>query len=482
MEFDDDIATLSLNVDKNSKIPIYQQITQQLRQMINESRLMPNERLPSSRKLAQILYVSRTSALNAYEQLIAEGLLLSRPGSGIFVSQLSNLPQLVEEPTTPIEHVTTTSVNKGVFDSGPDVEGFPSQDWLRSLTRVWRKPDPSLLRGNHPGGYWSLRQTVAQYIKALRGINCLPEQVIITAGNRDALVLICQVLLQKNNLVGLENPCYPPLRQGLISQGAKLLECEIDQEGIQTPQSKVNLAWMTPARQYPLGISMSTKRRLEWLEYSRQHQTWLIEDDYDSEFQYRKTPMSPLYHLVSRLPVPEQRLILVGSLSKVMFRTLRIGYMIVPKILIAPILKIQESLGNMASVPIQPALADFLGHRRFVSHLRRMRTLYRHRRDFLFHLVQQKLGQFMTAELPEGGMHLLIYFRLEKNIDDIWLEQQLKAIGINVHALSKHYDTSTNDGQNNNSGLVLGFSGSTDDKLEYGVNQILHLLNPFLLS
>lgn len=162
---------------------------------------------------------------------------------------------------------------------------------------------------------------------------------------------------------------------------------------------------------------------------------------------------------------------LYGGLSKVMFRTLRIGYLVLPESLINPLLATQKSLGNMPSVPIQSALADFLGHRRFVNHLRRMRSLYRHRRDFLYDLVHQELGQYVTSKLPDCGMHLLVCLRSEVEARDKWLEKQLKTQGIHAPALSNHYDRI-----NERNGLLLGFSGSSEDNLRIGVERLYQLL------
>ncbi len=272
--------------------------------------------------------------------------------------------------------------------------------------------------------------------------------------------------------MALENPCYPPIRQGLLSQGANILNCEVDDEGMQLPGARVKMAWMTPARQYPLGISQSTERRLEWLAYCKQQKCWLVEDDYDSEFYYLKMPLAPLCNLASKLPSNEQRIILVGSLSKVMFRTLRIGYLIVPESLVEPMLAAQESLGTMSSVPIQPALADFLSHRQFVTHLRGMRSLYRRRRDFLYELIQQELGGYVTCVLPYSGMNLLAYFRSNVEVSDTWLEQRLKPEGIHALALSSHYDRIKGK-----RGLLLGFSGSSEDNLKIGVERLKQLLD-----
>jgi len=304
MSFEDDLATLGLCIERDASQPLYLQIADQIRQLLDSCRILPGERLPSSRKLAQLLNVSRTSTLNAYEQLISEGLLMTRAASGIFVTNLGGLPNNSDKNQSAFESMTQSrslcsggDITLAGFDSGPDVERFPNADWARSLSRVWRNPEPALLRGYHPGGHKGLREMVAQYVKALRGISCRPEQVIITAGSRDALDLLSRLLIQQGDCVALETPCYPPLRTGLINQGAKIVYSEVDEDGMQLPNASIKFAWMTPTRQYPLGISMSPQRKLEWLQFSRQHCCWIIEDDYDSEFQYRKVVAAPLYNM-----------------------------------------------------------------------------------------------------------------------------------------------------------------------------------------
>ncbi|MEH6649869.1 MAG: PLP-dependent aminotransferase family protein [Motiliproteus sp.] len=498
MSFEDDLATLNINVNSDDAKPLYQQLAAQIRNLIHSQRLASGEQLPSSRKLALLLSISRTSALNVYNQLIAEGLLVTRPGAGIFVTTLGN--SAADYPTVSItpsdcsdKKVAIEAIkNRGIFDAGPDVEQFPFAEWSRSLSRVWRRPDPALLREFHLGGYLPLRQAVTRYIKAVRDVECHPDQVIITAGNRDALALIAKAMLAVGDKVSLENPCYPPLRHGLTAQGADIRYSPVDIQGMAVPDEKVKLAWMTPARQYPLGVTMSTERRLDWLEYSRQHQCWLVEDDYDSEFQYHKTPLVPLFNLSTQLYPPQQQsVILVGSFSKLLFRTLRIGYLIVPRNLITSFQSAQEHLGSLASVPIQPALADFLAHRRFASHLRRMRRCYQQRRDFLHSALSNKLGDRLTSELPDCGMSLLARLTSHDPArDDIWLEQQLLKQGISAPALSKHYLStdgvlegnvskdcaSKNHETQGQQGLLLGFSGVSESNLELGVSHLERLL------
>ena len=499
MSLRDEIATLSLRLDRSGGRPLYLQLADQLRELISDARLRPDDRLPSSRKLAEELGISRTSALNAYDQLIAEGLLITKPASGVFVSasgesKTASIPDVLD-PQSGLGRPGASIEAEGLFDSGPDIEQFPFEDWARCLSRVWRRPDPGLLRDRHPGGYWPLRQAIARYLKVMRDMRVSPEQVIVTAGNRDALSLIAKVLLQPeyspgqtgslafqtnrfqsqtnssqfqtNNTVWLEDPGYPPLRQGLMAAGAKLEYCPVDEQGMMLPTAGNCgcFAWMTPSRQYPLGVNMSTQRRLDWLSRSREDNIWLVEDDYDSEFHYRKAPATPLFNLDH-----QQRVIFVGSFSKVMFRTLRIGYLVAPEQLIEPLLAAQNKLGTLASMPVQPALAEFLEHRRFASHLRRMKRYYQKRRDYLFELLESRLGNSLSTELPDRGMHLVSLLDSGVEITDKCLEQQLADQQIYVSALSGHYINS--DVQ----GLLLGFSGSSEERLLNGVKILEKLL------
>ncbi|NQZ32419.1 MAG: PLP-dependent aminotransferase family protein [Oceanospirillaceae bacterium] len=471
MSLEDDLATLSINVDSRNAQPLYQQVAAHIRQLILDRRLTSGNQLPSSRKLALLLNISRTSTLSAYEQLMGEGLLIAKPSSGVFVSQLKITTQ-----NTPVKPSAIAAVdppiNSGFFESGPDIEQFPAAQWAQSLARVWRKPDSNLLRNFPLGGYMPLRQAVARYVKALRNLDCAPEQIIITAGSRDSLTLIAEALSLSGKEVALENPCYPLLKHGLNTLGARLNPIDVDAQGMQLPTKPMDLAWMSAARQYPLGMPMSTQRRLAWLEYSQAHACWLIEDDYDAEFQYQKTPLAPLFQMANQQHASDrQKVIFVGSFSKILFRTLRIGYLIAPPALVPKLLEAQATLGNLANIPTQPALADFINHRRFSSHLRRMRRCYQQRRDFLHALLSEQLGDYLEAELPESGMHLLAHLKNRPDSkDDKYLEQQLSQQGTYAPALSSHYANCAQQG------LLLGFSGANEAQLSQGVAQLAKLL------
>jgi len=476
MHFEDELATLNIHINTTSKQPIYQQLAAQIRELLQSKRLKADNQLPSSRKLALMLNISRTSALNAYDQLIGEGLLITRPNAGVFVTDLATQSSVKQSPSSESSTLNTCETieqaNTGFFDAGPDTQLFPAAEWARSLSRVWRNPAPEMLREFPSAGYLPLREAVVRYLKTARNIDCHAQQVFITAGSPDAVSLIADALSISGEQVAIEDPCYPLLRRGLQKHGAKLTHCPVDTQGMSLASAPIKLAWMSAARQYPLGFSMDMLRRLEWLDYSNKNQSYIVEDDYDAEFQYHKTPLAPLFALSAiRYPNAQQRIIYTGSFSKILFKTLRIGYLVVPQQLVDTFIKVQRLRGNLASLPLQPAVADFINHRRFASHLRRMRRCYQQRRDFLHAHLNEQLGHLLDVELPESGMNLLARLKSENSLrTDTYLESKLAQVGINTPALSPHYSKGPEQG------LILGFSGSTEEKLIQGTAQIARQL------
>ena len=460
------LASLQLTLDSRAKTALYQQLLEQLRQQIITGQLQADERLPSSRALAEQLQVSRITVLNAYEQLIAEGYLISRPGAGVFVAATiskstvtkANIPY----PDTP----TSKPVHFQGFSSGPDTQAFPFPFWSRCLAKAWHTPDPSLLSEHHPGGYWPLREQIANYLKRLRGIDTKPEQIIVTAGHRDALQVINRLLCQAGDKVILEDPGYPIQTRVVTTLGLQPIYTPVDEQGAAIPtNTNAKLAILTTSRQYPLGIIMSGPRRHEWLHYAQQNNCWLIEDDYDNEFRYQGQPPPAMISLDQ-----QQRTILMGSFSKLMFQHIRMGYLVLPEALAEAAQIAQMELGAMASVHIQPAIAAFLADRQFVSHMRRMSKLYEAKRDYLAQLINSHLGDYLQADVPDSGMHLIAQAKMP--IDDIQIEQQLKQMAIFCPALSRHFQASNQASK----GFVMGFSGTTEIQMQHNIRQLGDLI------
>ena len=444
--------------------PLYQQLIQQLRLLIVAGRLHPSSKLPSSRHLAIELKVSRTTCTNAYQQLLAEGLLVSRQGAGIYVN--TSLAVAVHQGISKTSHKASADPSKltssplkttatSGFSSEPDAKSFPFPLWARCLAKAWRQPDQSLLHDSHPGGYQALRQTLSHYLYISRGVKCDAHQIVITAGQRDSLSLVSNALMSHGDSVFMENPGYPVQREVIKSLGLKEVFLELDKQGAQLPtayQQGTNLAIIVPSRQYPLGTAMSGPRKLAWLNYAQTHNCWLIEDDYDSEFTYERRKTDAMMGLDQT-----QKVILLGSFSKLMFQGFRLGYLVLPKPLVEVFLHTQHELGGMASLHIQPALSLFLTDRSFNPHLTRMRKLYRHRRDELCRLINLHLSPWLFVTPPDSGMHLVAF--CHRPMDDQAITVRLKDRGISAIALSRCY---ANTGP---CGFLLGFSGCDDQQL-----------------
>ncbi|WP_026973156.1 PLP-dependent aminotransferase family protein [Aliagarivorans marinus] len=468
MAFNDALALLNLRLNNVARGQRYLSLAKQLRQLISEQRLALDSRLPATRKLAEQLGVSRTSVLNAYEVLVAEGLVRAQPGSGYYVAAVPAAASSAQRQST-ASHVHTSPAKHAnpAFASSGDLEQFPFALWRRCLNRVWAKPDLTMLREVPAGGYLPLKQAICDYSLRLRGVQCRPEQVFVTAGSRDTLALIYAALLERGDPIALEDPCYPPLRQGLLAHGANLHPCAVDGEGMQLAPEPCRLAWMTPAKQYPTSTLMSRERRMAWLSYARERGTYLVEDDFDAEFIYRRSTPETLWQLSQQMT--GSSVLLAGSFSKVLFPSLRVGYLLVPEPLVERFTAAQSRLGNLCSVPMQPVVAEFIAEPQFHSYLRRMRRLYQRRRDHLYQLIESQLAEYFQPVLPEGGMVMPVYASKHLRLSDSALQAQLKEWGIHASALSKQF---YGEGRQ---GLLLGYSAASEVQLGEAVATLAEL-------
>ena len=450
------IASLSFSLESND-VPRYQQLQQQLVEAIEQGRLAVGEKLPSSRSLAQSLGVSRSVVIQTYEQLIAEGVLISEPKRGVFVAAVERVMPKSERIVE-----SAPKVQPFIFDSGVDVAVFPSKDWAASMRRGWLNPDPNLLTGGFRAGFPALRQAIVEYLYALRGLECSPEQIILTAGNRDALALLTHALQQDTRTWLLENPTYPPIQASVANFAIHRLN--VGEQGAHPPEAMS--AWtaiLTPNRQYPLGVSYSSPVREQWLEALASGHGYVIEDDYDNEFVYQGKPQAPLMQLAQRRGAASERVFYVGSFSKVLFRGLRMGFIVAPLTQVERVLVSQQALGLAASLPIQPVVADFMKNGSFYRHLNRMRRHYRHKRDALIDALDQHLTPWFDWERPNGGMHVVVYLKPDYTAQTWWqaLDQGCREMGLQLSWLHQHYPKDESAPR----GLVLGFSGP-DEQLQ----------------
>jgi GntR family transcriptional regulator/MocR family aminotransferase len=382
------------------------------------------------------------------------------------------LAQRAQSLVTPANRPVTAS---GLLRPGePDLTGFPFNLWARLLWESWRRPSTGFLLGKDAAGYPPLRAAVAHYLAAARGITGTADQVVIVAGIRQALMVAARLVLDAGDVVWLEDPGYPPLRGPLVAAGAKLVPVEVDGEGLSVsagrraaPQPK--LICIVPSHQYPLGMTMSVARRLELLDYAREVNASIFEDDYESEWRYAGRPPAAIQSLDR-----DGRVLYAGTFSRMLFPSIRLGYAVVPPSLVGPFLAAQQALDDQPSMLVQPALAAFIAEGHLGSHLRRQRRRYKIKQELLLAAAQRHLCGLLDLSADAGGQHLVGYLHddLLARMDDREASRRAAAVGIAAPALSVHWI-----GQPQRQGLLLGYTALPERQVDTVVSRLARALS-----
>ena len=464
-----------LPIQRGNGVPLHQQLYDGLRRAIVERLLRPGERLPATRVLAQELEMSRLPVLTAYEQLLHEGYLEGRVGSGTFVATTLPDDSLIAETASdrrragaPANRPTSSSASSSVREklrpfrvSVPALDKFPHRQWNELVVRHARALSPADMAYGDPAGVEVLREAIAQHLRSSRAVRCEADQVLIVSGSQAALRLCASVLLAPGDRVAVEEPGYPGAHAALSASNAALVPVPVDDSGIDVQaldaateaHDALRAVYVTPSHQYPIGVSMSASRRRALLDWARRRRTWVIEDDYDSEYRYVSRPLGALHGMDDH-----GRVIYVGTFSKVLFPALRVGYVIVPPALWPRFLAAREALDIFPSTLYQLVLADFLAEGHFVRHLRRMRGIYLQRRDALLHGLSCHCADMLTVQNADAGLHVAA--TLPSGTDDIAVVRRLADRGLSAAPLSSCYL-----GAEAQRGLLLGFGGSTEAQL-----------------
>ena len=446
-------ASIAFTLQRDSREPLFVQLCEQIRQRITNGQLDTRLRLPPSRVLATELAVSRSTVVTAYEQLVAEGYIEGRRGSGYFVRELTeaDYPRQQTNTTLAAETPAITADNKPLTHPGyPDNRLFPYRQWARCLARSARLSPEAMINSQSPFGDPQLRRSIANYLADWRGLDIQPQQVMVTAGSVDALETCIRTLTSPGEIIGLENPGYRPLRNLVQNQGMQIEWLAVDSNGAEVPVrsprgSSPRLAVITPSHQFPLGGAMSVNRRREYQQWANTNQAWVVEDDYDSEFRYAGRPIPALASLGD-----SERIIYIGTFSKVFSVSLRLAYLIMPTTLIPEFQQTLTRFGVKAALPCQRALAEFIDNGDLYRHIRRVRRIYAERRKLLLDLVEQKLSAYASFQDHQAGMQVTI--RLRAGLDDQVIAARAQHRGLQLSPLSSHYG----DGATQ-SGLLLGF-------------------------
>ncbi|MGH9883393.1 MAG: PLP-dependent aminotransferase family protein [Pyrinomonadaceae bacterium] len=428
-------------MDAHARVPLHKQIYQELREAILSGRLRAGTQLPPSRDLAKDIGVSRNTVLCAYQQLLAEGYLEGIVGSGTFVAR--TLPEdMLQARATTRKSIRQDFTHRQLSDRGqklaaavpkirdrvfgkplpfrcatPDYAAFPFEVWARLVAKYSRNPSYDLLGYAYPAGHPRLREAVADYLKSARAVRCDAEQVIIVPGSQVAFDIASQMLLDPGDTVLIEDPGYFGVRGVFARAGLHIAPVPVDAEGISISAIRENcdgarLVYVTPSYQFPLGVTMSLARRLELLEWARQSQAWIIEDDCDGEYRYAGRPIPSLQGLDG-----DGRVIYTGTFSKVLFSSLRIGYLVAPPDLVDAFVSGRVMTDLHSSTIPQAALADFIAEGHFARHLRRMRKLYAGRQTSFVALAKAQLRGLLEIEERQAGMHLIGW--LPRDVDDV---------------------------------------------------------------
>jgi GntR family transcriptional regulator/MocR family aminotransferase len=452
------MAAVTLNmvrIDRRLSDSLQTQLYEQIRRAIISGELPPGARLPSTRDLVEQLGLSRNTIVYAFERLVAEGYLDSRVGSGMYVARLPSVstaaalkegrsdtvakgrPSIPRRAASLAKLSTTpeypTRKVRPFRPCQPAVAEFPLRSWNRARSSALRLLSKELMREGEAAGLPRLRRALATYLRDARGVRCEAGQIVITAGAQEALSLIAATVVERGAPVWIEDPGYLGARAAFVRAGARLVPVPVDAEGLTLPrrQPTPRLIYTTPSRQFPLGTTMTLARRLALLEFARRSGAWVVEDDYDSEFRYAGRPTPSLQGLDGGGVV-----VYVGSFSKVLFGSLRLGYVVAPPALAEVIGKLKEIEYGPSPAIEQATAAVFIEEGHFSTHVRRMRKLYRERRDSFLQTARKYLSGALTFPPIEGGMDAVGW--LPRGADDAAHSKRLAAAGIDAPPLSAY--------------------------------------------
>jgi GntR family transcriptional regulator/MocR family aminotransferase len=457
-------AWLAFTIDRHAKTPVFEQICEAVRDRILGGDLSSGAHLPPTRSLATELGVSRSTVVSAYDQLVAEGYIQGRRGSGFTVCQVDGVEL---RPTPEAAQVTAPLLDtRSVpFSAGePDMRLFPHRAWAQTLARLCRKSPELLLAPQHRFGHPGLRAAIAAHVQEWRGVQAHPDQIIVTAGAGDALELCFRELVQAGETVALEDPGYRPLFHMVQANGCSVEAMPLDEQGALVPTRTGRMSVITPSHQFPLGGTMSPNRRHEHIQWADATGGWIIEDDYDSEFRYSGRPIPAMAGFDGL-----NRTIYVGSFSKIFSDSLRLGYVIVPSSIRDRMFSAMARFGRKASVMPQVALAEFMTSGAFYRHLRRVRRIYGQRRNFLLGALQRDFAEFGTFTDHRAGMQ--VAFRMDPATDDQAISDALQGVGLKASALSQFFA-----GSPTTKGLLLGYCGNDEDEMKSGLDRLLRVL------
>jgi GntR family transcriptional regulator/MocR family aminotransferase len=461
--------------------PLFRQVYLGLRQAILSGILRSGDRLPSTRELAEKLQVSRTVVLLAYDQLLAEGFITGRHGSGTYVSKglnlerrkqsapaarlhLSRFGHYAEETVSPVAHSLRLSppLRYDFAYGRTDTDIFPLAAWRRILLRNERRAVLRDLDYGPAAGNQNLQEAIAAHVRKSRAVVCGPSQVIIVNGAQQAIDLVVRVLLGRGDRVAIEDPQYRGARHALLAAEARLFPVPVDNDGVMTGKlpDRTRAAFVTPSHQLPTGAILTLSRRLELLAWARRQNAVIVEDDYDGEFRYEGQPLESLQGLD-----PEGRVIYIGTFSRTIFPSLRIGYLIAPKSLVPAISAAKWLCDRHTGTLEQRTLAEFISSGMYERHLHQVRKRNTSRRTALLEAIAKYIGNRVEITGEGAGAHIVLWPNWR--LDEETIIRKAAAQNVSIYGIAPYFlRTPTR------AGFMIGYSRMKEADIREGIKRL----------
>jgi GntR family transcriptional regulator/MocR family aminotransferase len=477
-------VTLRLTIQREAAEPAYRQVYDQLRAAILAGELPPGARLPAARRLAAETGVARITIAHALEQLAAEGFVESRVGSGTFVSaapipgadngrpptapfrptlaEWGRRALALDRPSARADETGRAEIDFGFGRSF--AERFPYDVWRRLLGRYLSTDDAMLSRYGSAAGFYPLRQAIADYLARARGVRCAADEVVIVSGAQQALDILARLLLIPGDEVLVETPGYRDAFALFRLHEARLIGLPVDDLGLPVDsipaRCRARLVFVTPSHQFPRGGTMPLARRLALLAWARERNAAIIEDDYDGDLRYSGGSLAALQGLDE-----DDRVVYLGTISKVLFPALRLGYLVLPPSLTAPFVRAKDLVDRGAPTLTQAAVADFISEGHFERHLRHLRQLYGAKRAALVGALKEYLGEWVGYSPIAAGLHVMLF--AEPGVDEARLVREAAARGVRVYAGAPYHLERPAPPS-----ILLGFSGLGEAEIVEGVRRL----------
>lgn len=455
----------------------------QLRAAILDGRLQPGSRLPATRAFAAAYGVSRNTAVAAYDLLLSEGYLVTRPRGGTYVEDVrprlpdrrirsnvsakgSRLHPFWRDPPGDFRQLSPNSARFDFRLGVPDKQLFPFEIWRRLGARWGRSLDRKTTAYGEPQGLQVLREAIAKHVSFTRAVACRAEDIVVTAGSQQALDLLARILIVPGRTVAIENPGYRPFRAAFAAAGAKLVPVRVDREGIDVRRlpADTRVICVTPSHQFPLGITMTIQRRTALLEFAQERDAVVIEDDYDGEFRFGARPLDALQTLDR-----SELVFYVGTFSNSLFPEIRLGFIVSPPWARRALVAAKQCADGYCAVPEQFTLAAFIGEGYLARHVRKMRQVYGARHQKLLTCLRSDFSRWLEPISSAVGLHLTALSRSSFDADEI--AERAREAGVAIYSLRDFYF-----GKPGQPGLVFGYGAIRESEITEGLSRVRRLL------